>query len=322
MDSKKKALLRLSEILSEASELLKYLAAEETSLPTEDKAASRENSNYSILTSEHAINNRYLNDTDSVDVVTYRLLERKGVTIRHIAQVQQDADGLLVLAGVMGQKIDTIRPFLDQIKRSQSSRRRLFLDLSKQSQETISDITLVANLANKAGLLPNYRYLRSPQYKLSSDAPVSPIAINFFTGQWLELYALKVIRDIEEKSGAKLWPLSQVHIQLPNGDQFDLDLVFTVHRRLVWVEAKTTDDFERLLPKYKAISQLICEAPTDAILLWSNYRSGDSLLTTRGALARMTICSPREFPAYVSSLLAEGNPRGADDNELAQQDPE
>jgi hypothetical protein len=317
MNSKKEILLRLSELFSDASELLKQLAAEEISHPPEDNVTSGEDSENHILTSESAINDRSLNVEDYGDEATRSLLEEKGVTIRHIGQVPPEAEGLLTLAGMMGQKIETIRPFLDQVKRAQSSRRRILMDLSRKSQDAISDITLIANLANKAGLLPNYWYSRSPRYKLSVDAPVSPIAINFFNGQWLELYALKTIFEIEEKSGAKLCPLSQVQVELPNGDQFDLDLVFTVDGRLVWVEAKTTDDFERLLPKYKAISKLLCESPRDAILLWSNYSNDNSLLTTRGALARMTLCAPKDFPPYISNLCAEETPRGANDSELA-----
>jgi hypothetical protein len=255
------------------------------------------------LSTSGPTNNSSNVNTDYGDNPTRYLLEQKGLEIRNVGQ---EHEGLLALSGVMGQKIETIRPLLDQIKRSQASRKRLFLNLQGQPQESIADITLFALQANKAGLLPNYRYLRSPQYKLSADSPISPTAINFFTGQWLELYALKTAYEIEAKSGRKLCPLSQVQVQLPNGDQFDLDLVFTVNGRLVWVEAKTTDSFERLLPKYKVISELICDSPMDAILLWLNYDSGNSLLATRGMLAKMTLCDLKEFPSYISGLCVKG----------------
>jgi len=192
------------------------------------------------------------------------------------------------------------------IKRAQSSRSALSLSLRDQPQEVIADVTLVASMASKAGLLPNYKYLRSPQYRLFCDAPVSPIAINFFTGQWLELFALQAVREAEAAFGVDTHPVAGVHVELPNGDQFELDLVFTVDGRLVWVEAKTTDDFAGLLPKYKTISQALCRSERDAILLWSGFERGDALQATRGALARMTLCSPDGFPDYVAGLLNGG----------------
>ncbi len=298
--------LRLSEILEEASQLLKILAEKDSTGPMYEEVdcAVPELSAVNGTTTPNPEHSLEIGEY-SQSHPTIQLLQEKGVTIKSVGSAFTEAEGLLKLAGIMGQKHATIKPFIDQIKRAQSSRRRIVMDLSKQSQESISDITLVADLTNKAGLLPNYRYSKSPLYRLSSDAPVSPIAINFFTGQWLEFFALKVIRNVELQCEVNLWPLSQVHVLLPNGDQFELDLVFTVNGKLVWVEAKTTDDFERLLPKYKAISELICESSAHAILLWLNYIGDNVLLSTRGAIARMTLCGLDEFSNYVNKLVTQ-----------------
>ena len=252
---------------------------------------------------------------------TLLLLQQRGVKIKSTNQLIAEEEGLLTLAGIMGMKYDTIRPLLHHIKRAQSSGRRIFLNLKDEPQENIADITLVANLSHKAGLLPSYKYVKSPQYKLYCEPPISPIAINFFTGHWLELYALRVVRDIEAKSATDLSAVSGVHIELPNGDQFDLDLIFSVADRLIWVEAKTADDFSGLLPKYKRISELLCATDEDAIILWSTFHEMDRLKSTRGTLARMTVCSPKEFPTHIQNRLKQYGV-GPDENELARPNPE
>jgi hypothetical protein len=310
MDSKQQALIRLSEIFSEASRLFKILAEE--AAPEEAQVSIQ---TVGAVTSE--MDGRLLDKLNAGSDATRQLLEKKGIEIRTIGQISTEADGLLILAGVMGKKCATIKRFIDQIKRAQSSRRPISLDLSGSSQEAIADITLVAKMANQAGLLPNYRYLKSPRYKLFADAPVSPLAINFFNGQWLELYALKIVCDAATEFGLQLYPLYHVQIALPNGDQFDLDVVFVVGSSLVWVEAKTGDDFERLLPKYKVISELICASPDHAILLWSGYEKSNAMLSARGAIARMTLCTPDDFPGYVNHLLTGEGLRGENGTELA-----
>jgi len=100
-----------------------------------------------------------------------------------------------------------------------------------------------------------------------------------------------------------LCPVTGVDVVLPNGDQFDLDLLFCVDGRLIWVEAKTSDDFSRHLPKYRQISSLLCDSEADAVLLWTRFDGNDPLLATRGSLARMTLCGPGDFPDYVARLV-------------------
>jgi hypothetical protein len=314
MSDARDILLRLSELFAEASKLFKALAAGQPSTcvrAIEETIGTVESSSPSKIPEMYGASN----DASKGDPeITLNLLKNAGIQVKRTGKLPEGAEGLIMLANVMGKKHRTIEPLLHQIKRAQSSRQRIFMDLSGYTQEAISDITLVSSLANAAGLLPNYRYIKSPSKKLSADAPVSPIAINFFTGQWLELYALNVVRNAEEKYNLYVAPSWGLHVQLPNGDQFELDLVFNLAGRLVWIEAKTTDDFESYIPKYKKISEALCKSVSDAILLWSNYDPANVMLSARGALARMTLCSPAEFPKYVATLFSEAtkmvsNPR-------------
>ncbi|RME81943.1 MAG: hypothetical protein D6771_07655, partial [Zetaproteobacteria bacterium] len=84
---------------------------------------------------------------------------------------------------------------------------------------------------------------------------------------------------------------------------FELDVAFSVGEQIFWIEAKTTDDFSELLPKYKKFSRLLCADKRFAILVWANYQDDDPVAATRGALAQMTICSLAGFREHLERAL-------------------
>ncbi|RME86293.1 MAG: hypothetical protein D6771_02095, partial [Zetaproteobacteria bacterium] len=135
------------------------------------------------------------------------LLEAKKVTVKSVRALSEEEQGLRMLARMIGERFHHVRPLIDKIKKAQSSRKSVILDLASASPEAIASITQVATMANMAGLLPNYRYRRSPIRRLSAGAPVSPLAINFFTGQWLELYALHVLEEVADRLGMDVQPV-------------------------------------------------------------------------------------------------------------------
>jgi len=295
--NQQKALLRLADLFQEAATILRTLAesSEKKESPIEAEAeaatdAAPDPEKASPAVSEPASQTR-------------ALLARRGVEVLRTTEIEEEERGLLTLARLMAQWHSAIKPLLQQIKRAQSSRQRVHLNLQHHSEAEIHAITQVATLAERAGLLPNYRYLRSPTRQLFCDAPISPLAINFFTGRWLELFAFGVVRKLEQRLGKPFDPLLDAHVRLPNGDQFDLDLVFAWQGRLIWIEAKTTNDFSLLLPKYQSISKLLCRERDDAILLWSNFDPEDEMMRARGQQARMRLCDPGSFERCLEERL-------------------
>ena len=233
-----------------------------------------------------------------------QLLAQRDITVRGSLQFNDNEQGLLTLAHVIGRKYATVERLLHKIKQAQSSRRHISMDLSRLPQQQIADITLVAHLAHKAGLLTGHQYTKSPRYRLQLDAPRDPMAINFFTGQWLELFVAKIVESQRETFDGDFRAAYRIVVSLPNGDQFDLDAVLAIGQRLIWVEAKTTDDFTRHLRKYRHVSRLLCESSRDAILLWAGYENrGDLFAATRGAVAHMTLCAPSTFEKLLLERL-------------------
>lgn len=237
-----------------------------------------------------------------------RLLEARGVRVRRTLELEEGDRGLLTLAGLMGRKLAHVRPLLDRIKRAVAGGRRVQMDLSRCSQETVADVTLVAGLAHRAGLLYNYQYLKAPRFRLSFDVTAAETVTRFFTGRWLELFAVQALQRVEEGLGVRLPYLCGAEVELPNGDLFELDLVAALGGRLVWVEAKTAQDYAALLPKYRRISELLCPTAREAVLLWSELSGQDPMAATRGRLARMTPCAPGELQAYLEVLAREAVP--------------
>ncbi len=233
-------------------------------------------------------------------------LAKKNIEVVNVLEVSEEEKALLTLADVVFKKYHNVREFLYKLKRFQGKGVSVYMDLNGKSQEEISDITLLANLAHKAGLLPRYHYKRSPYYKLYCDPPATPLGINFFTGEWLELAAYSIIQELmgNYQSRISMDLLSRAQIRLPNDDQFDLDICLLVgDDDLVWVEAKTTEEYNYQLPKYSNISKLICKDRSHSILLCSEFIDNDEYAALKAKQANMTASSINEFEGMVQSIL-------------------
>lgn len=197
--------------------------------------------------------------------------------------------GLLAVADFIAQKYRTVERLMLKLKRSLNDGRWAFLDLSREPKKTIADITMAATMMYRAGILEQYRYDKAPAYRLQCAPGRSPIAVAFITGSWLEMHVLGVLRGVVRHLGLR--DRTDIglgcQIRLPNGDHFELDICCLVDRkRLLWVEAKTGDNFNALLGKYARYRKALKVASTDAILCCPDFDT-DQAARARAAVAEM-----------------------------------
>ncbi|MCW5941463.1 MAG: hypothetical protein KIS66_04480 [Fimbriimonadaceae bacterium] len=231
-------------------------------------------------------------------------LEANGVTI--VQQRPAPDLGLIGIADFVAQKHATVSEFMQRLKRALNDGRTVSLDLSRRPQETIADVTMAATMMYRAGLLEEYRYERAPRCRLQCAPGRAPIAVAFITGSWLELHVLGTLRDlVDELAMQDRTDIGLGYqIRLPNGDQFELDICCLVDRgRLIWVEAKTGDNFNALLGKYASYRKSLKVASTDAVLCCPEFDS-DSASRARAAVAEMVAAGISDIRALLRSRLS------------------
>lgn len=230
-------------------------------------------------------------------------LEANGISI---VQRRPAPDmGLIGIADFVAQKHATVSDFMLRLKRALNDGRMVSLDLSRKPQETIADVTMVATMMYRAGLLEEYRYERAPKCRLLCAPGRSPIAVAFITGSWLELHVLGTLRDLVDELGMQNRTDIGLgyQIRLPNGDQFELDICCLVDRdRMIWIEAKTGDSFNALLGKYARYRKSLQVASSDAILCCPEFDS-DASARTRAAVAEMVAAGIADLRALLTSRL-------------------
>jgi len=227
-------------------------------------------------------------------------LAARDVRTRSIAAVGRGEQALFPVAMHIASTYPRCAPLLAAIKRAQGTTRGVSLDLKKQSQADVSAITTLGTLASRAQLLPDYKYRPSPTKVLTCSAPVTPLAIRFFTGGWLELHAFAALEGVANDAGWRIEP--RVNITLPNEDQFELDIAMAGPKgKLIWLEAKTGNNFAALLPKYRSMTKVLGTGESHAFLLAPELTG--SPLEVAAASAGMTPVTLEDFVDVISGRL-------------------
>ena len=213
----------------------------------------------------------------------------------------------LTIAKVMAKKYDTIKIWLDMIKRNQGKRAVVRMDLSKCSQQQVADITQISNMTYECGLIPSFNYLKAPRYQLDITLPNLPAAINFFTGGWFELYLYATFQSVGDSLGIQVDIVRNVKILLHNGNEAELDMLGSCPQGLFWVEAKTGLDFNHLLVKYQKLRKLFGIPKNRALLLCSEFGENDPA-RARASLAGMTPVGIDDLETKIMEILCNPSP--------------
>ncbi|BBE31751.1 hypothetical protein OSSY52_18920 [Tepiditoga spiralis] len=186
-------------------------------------------------------------------------LNSKNIQIKTL-KTEKNEDVLDNIAYFMGEKYENIEPILKLLKRNINNSGYIDIDMQDFTQRSISDITNLCNRLYELTFLSFYKYKKSPKYNLTAKVNKIPEAINFLNGEWFERYLkLKVIKSLEMNKQNKKIKYSYIknpQIILPNGDDFELDLMFKIDDEIFWIEAKT-GEYQNSLKKYSKIKKML-----------------------------------------------------------------
>lgn len=165
----------------------------------------------------------------------------------------KDSDEIInKIALFLGNNYSCLHDILANIKRNMNKGGTFSLNLKNISQQNIGTICQFSYNLHSIAFLEQYNYKRSPHYNLFVKTSTYSVAQNFFSGQWLERFALMVIREVIEKISYLHLTFSYLlnpKITLANGDKFELDCLFQMNNNIYWIECKT-GDYQQHISKY------------------------------------------------------------------------
>lgn len=195
-----------------------------------------------------------------------QFLQQRGINVRTVPSTQ-DYDGVFnEMATLIGNKYYHITPLLEQIKKNMQKGTSFWLNIAQAPQQAIADMTLVCTKLHELTLLRDYLYKKAPQYNISARPSSEPRAQNFFSGQWLERYIAQMMRQFAVDAWVPDFEiLTNPQIILPNGDDFELDVLVYANGRIYWIETKT-GHYQDHIGKYSKFAELL-DLPNDQAIM-------------------------------------------------------
>ena len=233
-----------------------------------------------------------------------QFLTSKGITIKSIPSKHDSDEVLGKLAYFMGERYALIKPFYKRIKSNLDSGNSVRIHLKKYTQEEISNICQLGNWLKQIAFLEEYKYQRSPRYILDARPNRIPQAINFLCGQWLEIFVKEqVIRLIEScHLGLRYSYLLNPKIVLPDGNDFELDILFKIEDEIFWFEAKT-GDYQKHIEKYSRVSKILeLDSEHSYMILTDVNESSTKALSS---MFNMTVANAEHLAKYLQPSLAK-----------------
>lgn len=226
-------------------------------------------------------------------------LQHAGISIKTVPIAQEHDDVFNEIALLMGNKYYTITPLLDQIKRTMQHGNSFQLHVGHEQQQAIADMTLVGYKLHELALLCEYLYKKSPQCTIIARPSNEPRAQNFFSGQWLERYIAGMVSTYASEACVNDFEiLMNPQVILPNGNNFELDVLIHANQRIYWIETKT-GQYQDHIGKYSRLTSELQLPANQMLMILPDIKDSASVnLSMMFRMKVMNITHAHDYLAY------------------------
>jgi len=226
-------------------------------------------------------------------------LASRGITVKNYKQ-QEKTDAVFdQLAMFLGERFASLKCLHDQIRKRLSTGDSFTLNLASSSQEEIANSTQFCTWLHQYAFLASYRYNKYTKTIYAVPQRVGKV-INFFTGGWFERFVFLKVASLLSQNGMAYVYLLNPQISLPNGDDFELDLIYLVEDMPLWIECKT-GDYQTYIAKYANVRPTLAIPKERAILVVLDI--SDELSSQLTDLYDITVANENNFLALVAAAL-------------------
>jgi len=198
----------------------------------------------------------------------------------------------------LGEHYDALASLLRKIKRAMQTGARITECLKGRTQQEVGAVCQFCTRLQEVAFLEQYQYFKSPDFRICAKTTTLPRAQRFFGGQWLERYILRKVRTIhgqiasEVGGGIGFEYLINPQIILPNGDDFELDVLAAIGASIYWIEAKT-GDYQQHVSKYSRFARLLGLDYDHSLMVLTDIP--ENRCDALSSLFTMTVCTLANF---------------------------
>jgi len=232
-------------------------------------------------------------------LTVFNWLSSRGITVKNYKQ-QDTTDAVFDrLAVFLGERFASLKRLHDQIRKHLSTGGSFTLNLASSSQEEIANSTQFCTWLHQYAFLSSYRYNRYSKTIYAAPQRVGKV-INFFTGGWFERFVFIKVASLLSQSGVTYVHLLNPQISLPNGDDFELDLIYLIEDAPLWLECKT-GDYQSYIAKYAGARTILGIPKERSVLIVLGI--SDELSSQLTDLYDITVANENNFLALVAAAL-------------------
>ena len=239
-------------------------------------------------------------------LVLESFLQSKGIRIK-VVPPDDAADAVIdSLSLYLGERYDALSGLLAKIKRAMRSGMLITESLKNRSQQDISSSCQFCTRLHEVAFLEQYQYFRSPTYLIKAKTTTLPRAQKFFGGQWLERFILQKVKAVHAQVAAEISGqltfeyLINPQIILPNGDDFELDILAGFGSSVYWIEAKS-GDYQQHVAKYSKFARRL--GLDDARSLRVLTGVPDERCEALSSLFSMSVCNLRSVEDTLMAVV-------------------
>lgn len=222
-----------------------------------------------------------------------------GITVKNYKQ-QETTDAVFdQLAVFLGERFASLKRLHDQIRRHLSTGDSFTLNLTSSNQEEIANSTQFCTWLYQYAFLSSYRYDKYSKTLYAIPQRVGKV-INFFTGGWFERFVFLKVASLLSQNGVSYVHLLNPQISLPNGDNFELDLIYLIEDAPLWLECKT-GDYQSYIAKYADVRPTLAIPKERSILVVLGI--SDELSSQLTDLYDIVVANENNFLALVAAAL-------------------
>jgi hypothetical protein len=223
-------------------------------------------------------------------------LLNKGIQIRTLPRPHAADETLDRIAVFMGTRYQDIGYLYGKIKSNMNLGKTFTLRLKGYPEEQVSGMCQFGTHLHEIAFLEEYYYQRSPKFLLYGKPSKSSQALNFLSGHWLERFIKEQVIDMIENTNSDLKYAYLVNPQviLPDGADFEFDVIFQIEDEIFWFEAKT-GEYQRHVEKYSKVSSLLDLDEEHSYMILLDMP--ETQTKTLSSLFNMTVVNLEQFPA-------------------------
>ncbi|MEB3885147.1 Card1-like endonuclease domain-containing protein [Lyngbya sp. CCY1209] len=142
------------------------------------------------------------------------------------------------MAVKLGKNYPNLARLHQAIVRSIPHNQAFDLNLANSSQLEISNSTQSGHNLYNLSFLSEYHYDRKKR-KITGKVDRKSEILNFFNGIWFEQFIYAEIDELFDRNNIDYECLINPQLEFANGDKFELDFLFLVNDKVLWIECKS-----------------------------------------------------------------------------------